>query len=128
MNRIGTARQNLSTFMATISSHVLDSVVGDHARGIRIQCFQVGNQTAVFDEIGNEQGRILVEVDVAEGEERPFELVFHTAAYFAAQPNMPEARQIMNEVVVRFVIPDANSKIHIPLVLSPHSYTIWWSA
>ena len=119
--------------MTVISSHVLDSVVGDHAAGIRIECYRVGRQTAVstqlFDVIANEQGRITETVAIDDhAPDSHYELVFHTAAYFTAQPAMPEARQIMNEVVVRFTIPEADGKIHIPLVLSPHSYTIWWSA
>ncbi|MEM7112737.1 MAG: hydroxyisourate hydrolase [Chloroflexota bacterium] len=113
--------------MATISSHVLDSVMGDHARGIRIQCFQVGEETAVFDIIANEQGRINSDIQIP-APETTYELIFHTAAYFAAQPEIPNPGQIMNEVVVRFTVPDSSSRIHIPLVLSPHSYTIWWSA
>ena len=113
--------------MATISSHVLDSVIGDHARGIRIQCFQVGVETAVFDIIANEQGRINTDLTLPIPQ-TAYELIFHTAAYFATQPDLPVAGQIMNEVVVRFTVPDSDSRIHIPLVLSPHSYTIWWSA
>ena len=118
--------------MATISSHVLDSVVGDHAGGIRIECLCLTSATTkekVFDVIANEQGRIAEEVafDAAMSDAK-YELVFHSAAYFDAQPATPEARQIMDSVVVRFVIPNADEKIHIPVVLSPHSYTIWWSA
>ncbi len=115
--------------MAIISSHVLDSVIGDHGKGIRIACFRLvdGGREQVFDVIANEQGRI-VEAVSAENPSGQYELVFHTADYFNAQPATPEARQIMNEVVVRFVIPDPDERIHIPLVLSPHSYTIWWSA
>jgi len=45
--------------MATISSHVLDSVIGTHAAGIRVQCFRRdagGANTLVFDQKANEQG------------------------------------------------------------------------
>lgn len=117
--------------MATISSHVLDSVVGDHGRGMRIECYRLEGtgRSLLFDVIANEQGRIVETVGLAGSpDDVRYEMVFHTAAYFAAQPATPKARQIMDEVVVRFVIPADDEKIHIPLVLSPHSYTIWWSA
>ena len=126
--------------MATLSSHVLDSVVGDHAKGIRIECYRIddGTRIQIFDVVGNEQGRIVEEIEVgaisAESTNSPqsnspqYELIFHTAAYWAAQPATPEARQIIDEVVVRFTIPAPDEKIHIPLVLSPHSYSLWWSA
>ena len=114
--------------MAIISSHVLDSVIGDHAKNIRIACFRLAStqREAVFDVIANEQGRIAEQITAQAGEQ--YELVFHTAAYFAAQPNMPDGRQIIHEVVVRFDIPNPDERIHIPLMLSPHSYSVWWSA
>lgn len=116
--------------MAIISSHVLDSVIGDHARGIRIALFRISKnavRTKLFDVIANNEGRILEQIE-AISDEAVYELVFDTAVYFKSHPEMPKARQIMDEVVVRFKIPEPDEKIHIPLVLSPHSYTIWWSA
>ncbi len=117
--------------MATISSHVLDSVIGTHARGIRVECFRLAaaSKQKLFDVIANEEGRIAVPVEIdAADNNAQYELVFHSAAYFNSQPATPAARQIMDVVVVRIVIPDPQGKVHIPVVLSPHSYTIWWSA
>ncbi|MEM7029390.1 MAG: hydroxyisourate hydrolase [Chloroflexota bacterium] len=118
--------------MATISSHVLDSIVGDHARHIRVACFRLIGETGkqkVFDVIANEDGRITEQVDVDNDPGNvSYELVFHSADYFKAQPATPEARQIMDTVVVRISIPEPQAKIHIPVVLSPHAYTVWWSA
>ena len=119
--------------MAIISSHVLDSVIGTHASGIRIECFRLAGAASkekLFDVIANEEGRIAVpvEIDALESNDVQYELVFHSAAYFDSQPAMPKVRQIMDVVVVRIVIPDPQGKVHIPVVLSPHSYTIWWSA
>lgn len=117
--------------MATISSHVLDSVVGDHASGIRIKCIKRALNTTeiLFDVIANEEGRIAesFEVDSADNSTQ-YELIFHTAAYFDAQLNAPPTRQIMREVVVRFVIAESEERVHIPLMLSPHAYSLWWSA
>lgn len=116
--------------MAIISSHVLDSVIGDHGKQIQILCYRLVDEVTrelVFDVIANDEGRIAEQIETAEADGK-YELVFKTAVYFQNQPNMPKARQIMDEVVVRFTIPDPNERIHIPLVLSPHSYTIWWSA
>ncbi len=118
--------------MAIISSHVLDSVIGTHASGIRIECFRLAGETnkeKLFDVIANEEGRIAVPVEIDDADDSArYELVFHSAAYFDAQPATPKARQIMDVVVVRIAIPEPDGKVHIPVVLSPHSYTIWWSA
>ncbi len=117
--------------MTTISSHVLDSVIGDHARAIRIECFRLTgdvNKEKIFDVIANEEGRIAETVDsITVSDDIQYELVFHSAAYFQAKPDIPKTRQIMNVVVVRFMIPEATERIHIPMMLSPHSYNVWWS-
>ena len=115
--------------MATISSHVLDSVIGDHAKQIGIDCFRIkGEQReSVFSVIANEEGRIVENVkghvagDV-------YEVVFKSADYFASQPNTSPSRQIMHEIVVRFTIPEQEERIHIPIMLSPHAYSVWWSS
>ena len=109
--------------MATISSHVLDSVSGDHAKHIRITCFTIIGDVRhkLFDVIANEQGRIAEEVAADTISDTTYELVFHTADYFGS-------KQTINEVVVRFTIDDPIGRTHIPMMLSPHSYSIWWSA
>ena len=116
--------------MATISSHVLDSVIGDHAAGIRVSCYRAPSESGrekLFDVIGNEQGRIAETIDVGQGDGAEYELVFHSAAYWESQAAAPDANQIMETVVVRFRAPTPDAKIHIPVMLSPHSYSVWWS-
>ena len=115
--------------MITISSHVLDSVLGDHAQHIKITCYAISEDDSrhqLFDVTANEQGRIAETANVEAGQK--CEMVFHTADYFSNQPSIPDSDQIMDEVVVRFKIPAGTDKIHIPMMLSPHSYSIWWSA
>lgn len=114
--------------MATISSHVLDSVIGDHAKQIRIELIKItadGGRTPLFNVIADHEGRIKEEVMVEPNSK--VELVFHSAEYFENQPNPPPSDQIMPEIVVRFLVPTADSKIHIPLMLAPHQYSTWWS-
>ena len=115
--------------MAIISSHVLDSVIGNHAKGIHIDCFRIKDEQRelVFSVIANEEGRI---VEAVEGHVAGdvYEIVFKSADYFASQPNTPPSRQIMTEIVVRFTIPEQDERVHIPIMLSPHAYSVWWSS
>ena len=117
--------------MATISSHVLDSVIGTHAAGIRIACFQrdtSGNTTLVFDKLADEQGRIKESVQWSASEPQAgYELVFHSAEYYGALQLPDDGYQIMRTVVLRLDLPDAKANYHVPLMLSPHSYSVWWS-
>ena len=115
--------------MAIVSSHILDSVVGDHAQGIRVSCYRLSGSNEkeqVFDVNASEEGRIAETVTVADSAE--YELIFHSAEYFKGL-DVPEHehKQIMPVVAVRITLSDEQARYHIPLVLSPHSYTLWWS-
>jgi len=122
--------------MATLSSHVLDSVSGSHAAGIRIECAQLGNsrdRVAIFDVVANEEGRIAEPIDCKDGDQ--LEVLFYGKDYFSAHSLLASSDsaisgplQIMEVVVVRITIPDATARYHIPIVLSPHSYSVWWSS
>jgi 5-hydroxyisourate hydrolase len=111
--------------MAVVSSHILDSVSGRSAAGIRCQLFQIvgdAARTAIFDVIADAEGRIsetvLIDASSIAGE---FELVMHAAGYFGAE------KAVVATVVIRFVIDDADKRYHLPVMLSPHSYSTWWS-
>jgi len=57
--------------MVTISSHVLDAVIGTHAAGIRVQCFRrdaLGTASLIFDQAADKQGRITQSVEIAQDE------------------------------------------------------------
>jgi 5-hydroxyisourate hydrolase len=111
--------------MAIVSSHILDSTKGRSAAGIRCQLLRltpVEQRQVVFDVIADHEGRISETVpidDDALGCE--FELVMHAAEYFQAD------MAVVPVVVIRFIIGDADKRYHMPVMLSPHSYSTWWS-
>ena len=115
--------------MATISSHVLDAVVGSHAAGIRVECYLLSGdgRKLVFDVTANSEGRINMEVGALKPEEQ-YELVFYAKDYFAKAPLPVQGDPVMTEVVTRLSVTSDHAKYHVPVVLSPHSYTVWWSA
>ena len=75
--------------MATVSSHVLDSVRGTHASGIRVQLYRRfvdAPSELVFDRKADPEGRVSEEVEVEKAtREAEYELVFHNGAYFEMQ-------------------------------------------
>ncbi|MFT4729199.1 MAG: 5-hydroxyisourate hydrolase [Granulosicoccus sp.] len=117
--------------MATISSHVLDSVAGDHAAGIRVECIKrlaTGEQTHVFDVVASEQGRISEEVEISpSAKDEQYELVFHSKSYFDKKSSAAESAQILECVVIRLTLVDPDGGYHVPIMLAPHSYSVWWS-
>ena len=117
--------------MATISSHVLDSVIGTHASGIRVQCYQRnddGGSRLVFDIVANSQGRISEDVAIDATEAcGDYDMVFHSADYYKSKHLPDDGFQILKKIVVRLALPDPDEKYHLPIMLSPHSYSVWWS-
>ncbi len=113
--------------MATVSSHILDSVAGDHAAGIRCQLFQLGEQRRLlFDVSADVEGRIAETVNIDETNRgAEFELVLHGAEYFAARGI--EQTAPIKTVVLRLTMDDDERRYHLPVMLSPHSYSTWWS-
>ena len=72
-------------------------------------------------------GRIAGTADVDGADEgRVYELVFHTGAYFERERLVEKAR-IMSEVVFRLRLPDPEARYHVPVIVSPHGYSVWWS-
>jgi len=117
--------------MANISSHVLDSVAGTHAAGIRVECYRrdsSGNSALVFDVLANDQGRISEAVETWTHDTLvEYELVFHSKAYLKSTGITEEPGQIMETIVVRLSLMDADENYHVPIMLAPHSYSVWWS-
>ena len=112
--------------MAIVSSHILDSVSGRSAAGIRCQLFQLApaaQKQVVFDVIADHEGRISENVIVGEDQlGGEFELVMHAAEYFRLDT------ALVPVAVIRFIIHDAEKRYHMPVMLSPHSYSTWWSS
>lgn len=118
--------------MALITSHTLNSVDGTHAANISVELVRIHQsseresllQTST-DNDGRFSKNILLPVDASADS---FELVFQTGIYFKNQ-NLPLlGASIMQEVVIRFTMPDPNGQYHMPLMLSPNSYSVWCSS
>ena len=117
--------------MTIISSHVLDAVKGDHAAGIHIACYalfdgQPAEQLFALD--ANDEGRIAEKVDIDLAQPVTLELVFQSSAYFEKAHGRPSDGATIPEIVVRIAPTADKPKVHVPIMLSPHSYSIWWSS
>ena len=110
--------------MATLSSHLLNSVNGTHAKNVDIIIYQIksNSEKKVFYETKtNSDGRLLKEFKLDDEDcKSEYEMVCKTGDYFSE-------KKIISEVVVRFKMPNPNKKYHIPIIISPNGYSIWWS-
>jgi 5-hydroxyisourate hydrolase len=107
-----------------LTTHVLDTASGRPAAGMRLELWQVDlgahERSLIRATRTNRDGRTDGPL-VGEGELVPgtYELVFHVGDYFA------QAERFLDTVPVRFGVADAEAHYHVPLLVSPWSYTTY---
>ena len=107
--------------MATISSHILNSVTGKSAVGIRVELVCLVNENerqVIFDILSDEEGRIS---EIVNAQDSDYELIFHTADYFSVDQTP------VKKAIIRFEMQDNEKRYHMPMMLAPHSHSLWWS-
>ena len=116
--------------MASISSHVLDAVHGCSAVGVKVTCSRIAGseRQTIFEVQTDSEGRINEIASIPADDNAEYELNFATADYFERRGVGQNQQQIMRCVVVRITMPDPDRRYHIPVIVSPHSQSMWWSA
>jgi 5-hydroxyisourate hydrolase len=110
--------------MATLSSHLLNSVNGTHACGVKVIINQInssGEKVIFFESETDNGGRILKDFDLSTNDcNCDYEMVCKTADYFSE-------KKIVSEIIIKFRMEDPKKKYHLPIIISPNGYSIWWS-
>ena len=106
----------------TISTHVLDAVLGRPAVGVAISLHHIedGQLTQVGSGVTDADGRCpaLGGVDLVRG---TYRIQFETGAYFAAR-NVPAFYPVVD---ITFDVVDATAHQHVPLLLSPFAFSTY---
>ena len=112
-----------------LTTHVLDTAHGRPAAGVRIDVSTLGADgqvrllaTATTNADGRTDSPLLSGAALAPGR---YEIAFHVGAYFR-RVGAPSAEPPFLDVVpVRFAIAEARGHYHVPLLVSPWSYTTY---
>ena len=107
-----------------LTTHVLDTASGIPAAGMRIDLFRIdGDARAhVVTMVTNDDGRTDSPILPADAFEiGQYELVFQAGAYFGRD----EEISFLNEIPLRFGINDVASHYHVPLLVSPFSFSTY---
>ncbi len=111
-----------------LTTHVLDTARGVPAEGLRITLHRLTGQgpEKLAEMVTNEDGRtnapILPKGAFTTGR---YELVFHAGAYLDAIGAPAESPRFLDEIPIRFGISDADAHYHVPLLLSPFSFSTY---
>ncbi|WP_425144903.1 hydroxyisourate hydrolase [Deinococcus sp.] len=111
-----------------LSTHVLDTARGCPADGMRIELFRLEGaaRTLLKSVLTNKDGRT-GEALIAGGELQAgvYELVFDVAGYFADAGLALSQPTFLGSVPIRFGIADTGAHYHVPLLVSPWSYSTY---
>jgi 5-hydroxyisourate hydrolase len=114
--------------MGKLSTHVLDTAHGRPGAGVTVELYEGAGdiRRLVKRDATNADGRCgapLLEGDAMRAGR--YELVFAAGDYFAAQGvALPEPRFI-DRVTIAFGIADPAQNYHVPLVMTPWSYSTY---
>jgi 2-oxo-4-hydroxy-4-carboxy-5-ureidoimidazoline decarboxylase len=111
-----------------LSTHVLDTVSGRPAAGVRIVLTERGAsaESILRETTTNADGRtdapLLAGAPLCIG---TYEIAFHIGAYFAAKGIAAARPPFLDVVPIRFAIAEPEAHYHVPLLASPWSYATY---
>jgi len=114
--------------MGRLTTHVLDTTNGVPGAEIRVELFRVeGNDIQFIKEVvTNSDGR--TDTPILEGEQflsGKYQLVFHVASYYQAKGVELDEVPFLDDVVIRFGLNDKDAHYHVPLLVSPYSFSTY---
>ena len=112
-----------------LTTHVLDTASGKPAHAIGVSLYALdasGGRRLIKTVATNADGRcdapLLSGSEMARG---AYELVFEVAAYFKAAGVALSDPPFLDVVPIRFGIADDSAHYHVPLLISPYSYSTY---
>jgi 5-hydroxyisourate hydrolase len=114
--------------MGRLSTHVLDTMSGKPAGGVRIELFGLEGEARrpIAQATTNADGRTdqpLLAGDAFRA--GSYELVFHIGDYFRARGAALPDPAFLEVVPVRFGIAEPDGHYHVPLLVSPWAYSTY---
>jgi len=113
--------------MTKLTTHVLDIYSGKPGKGIKVDLYYIQNEKRekINSIILNDDGR--TDKPLIEGsnfKEGKYEIIFFVGDYFnkiAKTSNIP----FLDDVVIKFGISNSKEHYHVPLLVSPWSYSTY---
>ncbi len=125
----GAVREPTEGDLAGLTTHVLDLARGGPAAGVRIELYELsadGARRLIAKTATNSDGRtdapLIAGTEARAGE---FELVFHAGDYFRAAGAQLADPPFLDVVPIRFAVADPGAHYHVPLLVSPWSYSTY---
>ena len=113
--------------MTKLTTHVLDIYSGKPGKGIKVDLYHLldGKREKLNSVILNNDGR--TEKPLIEGsnfKEGQYEIIFFVGDYFKKITETPKI-PFLNDIIIRFGISNPKEHYHVPLLVSPWSYSTY---
>ena len=114
--------------MGRLTTHVLDTSAGRPAAGVRVELYRLdgAGRERLADATTNEDGRCNAPLLEGDGfRTGEYELVFHAGAYFQSTGAALTEPKFLDTVPIRFGIAEPGGHYHVPLLITPFSYSTY---
>ena len=112
--------------MTKLTTHCLDTFSGKPAKGVKVEVYSIsGKKEKLNSTVLNNNGR--PDKPLLEGDnfkEGQYELVFFVGDYFKKITDLP-ATPFLNEIVIKFGVSNSKEHYHVPLLVTPWSYSTY---
>ncbi|MGI3170133.1 hydroxyisourate hydrolase [Pseudooceanicola sp. C21-150M6] len=111
-----------------LTTHVLDTALGIPAEGVKIALYSVSGNShrKIAEAVTNADGRTDTPILPADTfRTGTFELVFFAGDYLRASGQDLAEPLFLDQIPLRFGISDVDAHYHVPLLLSPYSYSTY---
>ncbi|MDG1430834.1 MAG: hydroxyisourate hydrolase [Paracoccaceae bacterium] len=111
--------------MAKLTSHTLNGSDGTHAGSITVTLRDPKTGDVLLTSEMDTGGRLSEDIPTDRIDpETIYELVFDVGPYWTGRGVI----STVQEIALRFSMPDPNGSYHMPIIFNPNSYSMWMSA
>ena len=113
--------------MTKLTTHVLDVYSGKPGKGIKVDLYYINNNkreklnSVTLNDDGRTEKALVEGVNFKEGK---YELVFFVGDYFKKIADISKI-PFLDDVVIKFGISNIKEHYHVPLLVSPWSYSTY---
>ena len=113
--------------MTKLTTHVLDVYSGKPGKGIKVDLYYINSNkrekldSAILNDDGRTEKALVEGANFKEGK---YELVFFVGDYFKKITETPKI-PFLDDVIIKFGISNAKEHYHVPLLVSPWSYSTY---
>ena len=97
---------------------------GTHASNVKVKIYQIQSsklKKLFLNTKTDENGRINLNFNLSKKDCKcNYEMICDIKKYFKKKKNV-------DEIVIKFKMVDNKKNYHLPIIISPNSYTVWWS-